>query len=161
VLIQLVAFEVVRKQPWFVPPVVDKNHSNSRNSENTALFTESCYQYILSSVVLSIGRPFRQPIGTNLPFVVTLVVALMISTYMLLGPAKWLFDFMELTQMDLDFKMFLIILAGVGFVVSYSSEKLFLPRLAKWIGQIKVKVSPKSRKMRKQYKIIAEGMAVQ
>ncbi|KAF2095169.1 hypothetical protein NA57DRAFT_68149 [Rhizodiscina lignyota] len=159
VLIQLVTFEVVRKQPWFIPPVVDKNHSNSRNSENTALFLESCYQYILSSVVLSIGRPFRQPIGTNLPFVVTLVVALMISTYMLLGPAKWLYNFMELTPMDVDFKIFLLILAAVGFAISYGSEKFVFPHLAGWVGRMKVKLS-KTKKKRKEYKVILEGMAV-
>ena len=98
--------------------------------------------------------------GTNQPFVVTLVVALMISTYMLLGPAKWLFDFMQLTPMDLDFKGFLLILAAVGFGVSYLSEKMVFPSLSRWIGKVRVRMSPKNRKQRKQYKIIAEGMAV-
>ena len=97
--------------------------------------------------------------GTNLPFVVTLVVALMISTYMLLGPAKWLYDFMQLTPMDLDFKVFLVMLGIVGFGVSYGAEKMVFPRLATWIGRLRVKMSPGAKKKRKQYKIIAEGMA--
>jgi cation-transporting P-type ATPase 13A2 len=49
----------------YSPPVLDKDHSNSLNSENTSLFLISCYQYILSAVVLSVGPPFRQSMAYN------------------------------------------------------------------------------------------------
>jgi len=65
VLIQLIGFEVVRQQKWFVPPFVDPNHSQSTNSENTTLFLVSCYQYILSAIVLSVGKPFRTSMAHN------------------------------------------------------------------------------------------------
>lgn len=35
------------------------------NSENTALFLLSCFQYILTSIVLSVGPPFRQAMTSN------------------------------------------------------------------------------------------------
>ena len=81
VLLQLVGFETVQKQPWFVeptvgspwkltdcryiPPHLDKEKSNVENSQNTTLFLLSCYQYILSGIVLSTGPPFRQSLAQN------------------------------------------------------------------------------------------------
>lgn len=49
----------------FIPPVLDKERSNIENSENTALFLISCFQYILSAIVLSVGPPFRQTMANN------------------------------------------------------------------------------------------------
>ena len=65
ILVQLVAFETVQKQPWYQPPELDRQKSNTDNSQNTALFLVSCYQYILSAVVLSIGPPFRESMTSN------------------------------------------------------------------------------------------------
>lgn len=65
VAIQTIAFVVVRQEPWFIPPVVDPDKSNIKNSENTALFLVSCFEYILSGVVLNAGKPFRQSMWQN------------------------------------------------------------------------------------------------
>jgi len=65
VLIQAVGFEVVRRQPWFERPVLDPDKSNIVNSENTTLFLVSCYQYILSAIVMSVGKPFRRSMAHN------------------------------------------------------------------------------------------------
>jgi cation-transporting ATPase 13A2 len=68
IMIQVVAFQAVRRQPWFIPPHLDKEKSNVQNSENTALFLTSCFEYILSGIVLSVGPPFRQSIAYNRKF---------------------------------------------------------------------------------------------
>lgn len=65
VVIQTAAFVAVRQQPWFIPPVVDPEKSNIKNSENTALFLVSCFEYIFSGVVLNAGPPFRQGMWRN------------------------------------------------------------------------------------------------
>ena len=65
VVVQAIGFELVQRQPWYAPPVLDKDESNSHNSQNTTLFLLSCYQYILSAVVLSVGPPFRQSMTQN------------------------------------------------------------------------------------------------
>lgn len=49
----------------FQPPRVDLEKSNIENSENTALFLVSCFQYIFMGVVLSVGPPFRKPMRSN------------------------------------------------------------------------------------------------
>ena len=158
VLIQFVCFKLVQQQPWYKPPKVDKEESNSKNSQNTTLFLVSCYQYILASVVLSVGPPFRQPMTQNVPLVATLVAALLISTYMLLDPAAWLYKLMDLTYTSPGFKTLLFAIALVGFFISYGCEIWIFPDFARWIGKLKAKVFPGLKKKRKEYKIILEGM---
>lgn len=157
ILTQLCGWLVVRQQSWYQPPVLDKEHSNSENSQNTTLFTLSCYQYILSAVVLSVGPPFRQSMGQNLPFVITMGVTLAISSYMLFDPAPWLADLMELTWMSVDFRLFILALAAASFLCSYLAEKKIFQPLATAIGKLRVKLGGKKKK-RKEYKLILEGM---
>ena len=159
----------------FIPPHLDREKSNVENSENTTLFLVSCYEYILSGIVLSVGPPFRQSIGQNrelscsydlvscfanfssVPFVVTIVVVLLFSSYMLLDPSKWLAEFMQLTYMSWDFKLFILIL-GAGYIVSaWVAENYILPRLGKYIGVLQILVTG-TPKRRKTYKLVLEQM---
>lgn len=88
----------------------------------------------------------------------TIAVTLLLSLYMLFDPAEWLSDFMELTEMSLDFEWFLLILAGVGFVVAYTAERRLFPQLAKTIGNLNKRLRPSRQKKRKRYKEILEDM---
>ena len=83
IVVQLLAFQAVREEPWhvssrlschvisiltqnrYIPPKLRRKKPHIENSENTALFLVSCYQYILSGIVLSIGPPFRQSMLDN------------------------------------------------------------------------------------------------
>lgn len=80
IFIQAIGFEIVRQQPWYdqegfdrhrlikhryLPPHLDREKSNITNSQNTTLFLLSCFQYILSAIVLSIGPPFRRSMAQN------------------------------------------------------------------------------------------------
>lgn len=158
ILVQLVAFRTVQSQPWYQPPQLDKEKSSVDNSQNTALFLVSCFQYILSGIVLSVGPPFRKSMTANVPFVVTIVVVLLMSLYMLLDPAIWLSKFMDLTDMSLDYELFLLALATAGFAGAYLAERYFLPVLAKYVGKLKLFLRPSHPKKRKQYKLIAEDI---
>ncbi|KAF2721341.1 hypothetical protein K431DRAFT_303553 [Polychaeton citri CBS 116435] len=159
VLTQLTAWEVVRQQPWYQPPVLDTNHSNSLNSENTALFLTSCYLYILAAVVLSVGPPFRQSMQNNLPFVITMGVTIGISSYMLFDPAEGIMSFMELTWMSVSFKVFILVLAIGSFAISYLCERLVFQRLARAIAYVNRNWRGKQKK-RKEYKLIMEDMRI-
>lgn len=67
VFIQTVAYITVREQPWYVPPRSghQDDEPSIKNSENTALFLSSCFEYVLSGVVLNAGPPFRQSSTQN------------------------------------------------------------------------------------------------
>lgn len=156
---QFIAFSAVQRQPWYKHPVIDPDHSNSLNSQNTALFLVSCFQYILSAVVLSVGKPYREPMSRNLPFITTIFLTLAITAYMLFDPAQWVMTWMELTFMDVGFRVFIMILGLGNFALAWVAERLLFPGLAKWIGVLKVKLGgEKGRKKRKEYKVIMEGM---
>jgi hypothetical protein len=49
----------------YIPPKVKYDKSNIKNSDNTALFLTSLFEYIFIGVVMSAGRPFRQPMTKN------------------------------------------------------------------------------------------------
>ena len=109
--------------------------------------------------MVSIGKPFRQSMRHNLPFVVTMALALGVSSYMLFDPAPWLVDFMKLTWMSPRFRVFLLVLALASFIVCYLAERQVLPRLARWLGKA-IQKWGRSKKKRKEYKIILEGMRI-
>ncbi|KAJ4319945.1 hypothetical protein N0V94_003615 [Neodidymelliopsis sp. IMI 364377] len=158
ILTQFLAFHFVQKQNWYIPPTLDPNHSNSLNSQNTALFLVSCFQYTLSAVVLSVGRPYREPMSRNLPFISTIFIALALSVYMLFDPADWVMRVMEITDMDAGFKTFLLLLGVGNFAVAWVAEGYLLPGLAKWVGVLKQRVRGGEAKKRKAYKVIQESM---
>jgi len=94
------------------------------------------------------------------PFVVTMGIAIAISSYMLFDPAEWLFDLMELTWMSVSFRIFILVLAIGGFCISYTSERMLFPHMAKWIGQANARLRPGHRKKRKEYKLVLESMRI-
>ncbi|KAK7966114.1 uncharacterized protein PG986_000391 [Apiospora aurea] len=155
--IQAAAFLLVREQPWFIPPRVHHEKSNIKNSENTALFLVSCFEYTFIGVVMSAGYPFRQPMHKNWPFVATVTAALVLITYMVLEPAHWLRRLMQLTPMSYSFKMTLIVLGLAYFVLAWVSETYIFPHLARAFGKAKLALTNKP-KQRKEYKAIAERM---
>jgi cation-transporting ATPase 13A2 len=85
-----------------------------------------------------------------------MITAVFTSTYLLLNPADWLYELMELTPMSGSFKLFLLCLAAAGFVVGYLGEKWTFPRIARLIGYWKKTIVRKEKK-RKQYKLILES----
>lgn len=80
------------------------------------------------------------------------------SLYMLLDPAEWLSNFMDLTEMSLNFELILLVLAAIGFFVAYVAERRIFPILAKYIRRLQGTVQPSYQKKRKRYKEILEEM---
>ena len=160
--------------PRFLPPHLDTEKSNVENSENTTLFLVSCFQYIFSGIVQSVGPPFRQTMRNNrtymnicptsmanrctVPFVVTVVASSLFSAYMLFDPGPWLAKMMVLTPMTFDFEVFLFVLALGGLACAWISERNVFPWLARSLGKVHDRLWPSRRKKRKEYKLLLEEM---
>ncbi|KAI1355041.1 hypothetical protein F5Y01DRAFT_272143 [Xylaria sp. FL0043] len=157
ILIQASAFLIVQEQEWFIPPHVNPEKSNIKNSENTALFLVSCFEYIFIGVVLSAGKPFRQPMTQNYPFMATIFLALAIVLYMVFIPAHWLRRFMQLTRISASFKVTLLILGIMYLVLAWIGENYAFQPLARAVGKAKHSLT-KTSKQRKEYKVINERM---
>ncbi|KAL2809495.1 hypothetical protein BJX63DRAFT_423820 [Aspergillus granulosus] len=159
VLIQLVAYKLVQLQPWFRAPDIRLGEDNNiENSENTVLFLISTFQYVLASVVLSVGPPFRNPMRSNTPFLITIVLDLAFSCYMLYRPSEWVKQVMQLTYLSDTFATWLLGLALGSFLLAWLAERKLFPQLARIIGRVKVLLQPGHQKQRRQYKVLLEEM---
>jgi cation-transporting ATPase 13A3/4/5 len=92
------------------------------------------------------------------PFVITIVVAVLFSAYLLLDPVAGLARFMQLTFLSLQFKVFLLALVTGGFLFAWMAERRIFMLVAKAIGSLHDQIWPQRRKKRKQYKLLLEKM---
>jgi cation-transporting ATPase 13A2 len=91
------------------------------------------------------------------PFVVTIVVTSLFTSYMLFDPSESFAAFMQLTPMSWDFKSFILVL-GIGYVaLAWTAENYLLPRLAKYLGVLKTAIT-RTPKKRKTYKLVLEEL---
>lgn len=174
IAIQAIAYITVREQSWYIPPVIGHDESDIKNSENTALFLISCFEYVFSGVILNAGPPFRESTAHNCkyctnglgaieanipagPFIVTVLMSLAITVFMIAGSSKWLNKLMELTKMSWDYKLFLVGLGCLYLGVAWTFEKYAAAPMSKFFGQVKIAATGK-QKQRKQYKQIQDEL---
>ncbi|KAI9025770.1 putative P-type ATPase [Phycomyces nitens] len=163
---QFIAYWAVHQQDWYVPPVFDPDGENIMCYENTVLFLLSSFQYILVAVVFSVGPPYRKPLWTNGRLVLTLVVLVALTVWCVLYPNEFLRELLELETIPFGFRVFVIFLAVVNLVISYTCEKYVFLRLAGWLSQImrflrsKSDYSPVGKPQRKIYKRVGEEMGI-
>jgi cation-transporting ATPase 13A3/4/5 len=176
----VVRTDLLTQSPRYIPPKLNLEKSNIKNSENTALFLTSCFEYILSGVVLNAGPPFREaelqnckpiPIHHPMdkpsssasnaiiigPFVATIAIALVFTLYMVLIPAKWLKHIMQLTHTSWDYRLLIVVFGICYLAVAWVGEKYVFQRLARLIGRAKQAITKRPKK-RKEYKLIQERM---
>ena len=94
------------------------------------------------------------------PLVVTIVIALLFSSYMLFDPAEALTSFMQLTGMSAEFESFILALALGGFACAWIAERRVFPWLARVVGRKHIIRWPGHIKQRKRYKILLEKMRI-
>lgn len=82
-----VAFQVfyyvdIQKQPFYTE--LDASHLSfdepNLSYESSILFMVANFQYVVTCIAFSVAKPFRQPIWTNLPFLVCIVLLLILNT---------------------------------------------------------------------------------
>ena len=82
----------------------------------------------------------------------------MICAYLLLDPAEWLIKLMQFTPMNLNFKMFILLLVLVGFACSWFGERKLFPQLAGLMRRLNTSWNTSRRKRRKEYKMVLEDV---
>ncbi|CCJ31395.1 unnamed protein product [Pneumocystis jirovecii] len=157
--LQLTVYYLVRLQDWYEKPLPRSDLFDVSNSDNSALFTFSCYQYILIAVILSIGPPYRQPIYRNRIFVFFIVVSLITVTLILCKPASWIYEILELSYIRSDFCLIIISLAIFNYTVTWLSEKyLFLPISIQISSMIRKLLCLNTTKRKKRYEEIQSAL---
>lgn len=123
--IQFFVFFDVRHQPWYESPEVNLDKLETRNYENSAIFIVSCFQYVLVALVFSVGPPYRQPLYTNVLFLLTLVVLFTCAIIILFLPSGAVFDLLELMPFPWSYHLKLLGIVIVNVVVSLTFEVCF------------------------------------
>ena len=159
VALQVLAYVVVLRQPWYVPPAGHTDEPNIESSDNTVLFLFSLFQYSLVAIILSVGPPYRQPMWRNYLFMVTIAVVLLFSVYTTLTPADWLADFLQLTEMPFDARVALLGLAVVDIGLSYAAESVFVTLTRKLVAARR-RLASGGAKKRKAWKVVSAEMQI-
>lgn len=87
----------------------------------------------------------------------TIVVALALTCYMVLSPARGVMKLMQLTRISSPFKASIVILGLTYLFMAWVGERYLFPRLARAAGRAHFALTKRSKK-RKEYKVITENM---
>ncbi|XP_070560588.1 polyamine-transporting ATPase 13A3-like isoform X2 [Ptychodera flava] len=161
IAIQAGAYFCLLAQPssWFIP--LSPHHKQDENIlcfENTVIFLVSSYQYIIFAVAFSKGKPFRQPIYTNVLFLVSVLLLTGCTIWFTLYPTEPIASFMQLKihKMPLSFRCVILSFAAGNVVGSFFIEDCIvdskmLKDCTRWI---RCKKQPKNK-----YKLIEMEIA--
>jgi len=159
-VVQFWAFYWVRAQKiWYHPPPPyepgNKDKLEATNYENSVLFLVSCFQYVLTAAVFSIGPPFRKPMWTNGWLMFSLVTLGLINTVILLSPPKFAMILLELMKLPQHARRTLLVGVVVNVVVSVMFERWGVQYLAGIVGSL-MKMYEEHRRIRlgKAYKLV-------
>ncbi|KAI8804374.1 hypothetical protein BJ742DRAFT_825014 [Cladochytrium replicatum] len=141
VAFQVIGFVWVRRQPWYTPPDVDVDLKKFACFENEALFLLSCFQYIFVAVVVSVGPPYRETMWKNVPFICVVLALLVSTTLLTLFHVPWLSKLLDLTNpTPLYGRLFILCLAFVNFIFSWTTEAWITPALSKLLSHVSLQI---------------------
>lgn len=128
-IFQIIAFEHLKSEPWYVP--FNRSIADSVGStENYTIFTISVFQYIILAIIFSKGYPYRKTIFTNIGFMISALIMTGATAYLVLEPADFLVDTFELVlPEDLDFRLYLLAYIVANFVIGLLIEHLVVDEI--------------------------------
>lgn len=127
---QVLAYEHLRAQEWFVPFQFSPETNGLGCYENYAVFVMSCFQYIILAFVFSKGAPYRKSILTNYGFLISIIVNLTVTVYLTIQPANFLADFFELVMPpELMFRYYLVGYGVANFLISLFIEVIIIEHI--------------------------------
>ncbi|XP_029012526.1 cation-transporting ATPase 13A2 isoform X2 [Betta splendens] len=126
ILGQLSALFITMSQDWYIP--VNSTvfgAANLPNMGNTAVFDLSGFQYIIMAVVVTKGYPHKKPLYYNVIFLSLLLALFGIMIWLVVYPGSAVCRVFQLyNYTDMNFKLLLIALAGLNFIISFFVEVL-------------------------------------
>jgi cation-transporting ATPase 13A3/4/5 len=133
--VQLLSIVLLSQQSFYtevnVGDATDKDEVQRKSYawENSTIFMTSLFAYLTVCVVFSIGRPFKQPAYTNLYISVTLALCTAVTFYLAIYPADWARHIFYVKPFPELFRLELIGLGAVYFLIAYCYEKFAVPAL--------------------------------
>ncbi|KAI1882813.1 hypothetical protein AGOR_G00238780 [Albula goreensis] len=104
----------------------DYTEKNIKNYENTTLFYVSCFQYLIVAIVFSKGKPFRQPVYKNWPFLLCAFGLYFFLFLVLLYPISAVDKSLEIVCVPYQWRILLVIIIIANAAVSFMMETFVL-----------------------------------
>ncbi|XP_062449418.1 polyamine-transporting ATPase 13A2 [Rhea pennata] len=124
ITVQVLSYFITISQSWYVPlNSTVTAPQNLPNYENTVLFCVTGFQYLILAVAMSKGYPFREPLYTNVLFLLVLVGLFGLMAWLTLYPLGFPKSLLQLQGIDdLNFKLLLLGIAALNFFAAFVLE---------------------------------------
>lgn len=133
---QIFMFFFVRRWPFYKPaPDFDPTDEdvNTECFENTSIILISNFQYLVTCMVFSISKPFRQPLYSNLWLTLSLIVLFAIDGYISLSDDTFITTLLELEAgISLTFRLAALLAVVVNAIVTYGFERVIVWKISMW-----------------------------
>uniref|UniRef100_A0A8C1EDR0 ATPase cation transporting 13A2 n=1 Tax=Cyprinus carpio carpio TaxID=630221 RepID=A0A8C1EDR0_CYPCA len=124
ILAQVSALLITVSQDWYVPlNSTVTGAANLPNMEDTSIFTLTGFQYIMMSIVITKGYPYKKPLYYNFLFVGALLVFFALMCWLVLFRHTIIHQLLKLYEInDMSYKLLLIAVAALNFFICYLLE---------------------------------------
>ncbi|NXH54570.1 AT132 ATPase, partial [Rhabdornis inornatus] len=124
IAVQVLSYFITVSQSWYIPlNSTVTAPQNLPNYENTVLFCVSGFQYLILAVAMSKGYPFREPLYTNVLFLLVLVLLFGLMIWLTLYPLGFPKSLLKLQSIeDFNFKLLLLGIAALNFFAAFVLE---------------------------------------
>ncbi|XP_050952635.1 cation-transporting ATPase 13A2 isoform X2 [Labeo rohita] len=149
ILAQVSALLITVSQDWYVPlNSTVTGAANLPNMEDTSIFALSGFQYIIMSIVITKGYPYKKPLYYNVLFVGALLIFFALMSWLVLFRHTVIHQLLKLYYInDMSYKLLLVAVAALNFFICYLLEILIDRGALNCLRNIRGK-----RKSKKQYK---------
>ncbi|KAF4096684.1 cation-transporting ATPase 13A2 isoform X1 [Onychostoma macrolepis] len=149
ILAQVSALLITVSQDWYVPlNSTVTGAANLPNMEDTSIFALSGFQYIIMSIVITKGYPYKKPLYYNFLFVGALLVFFALMSWLVLFRHTIIHQLLQLYDInDMNYKLLLVAVAALNFFICYMLEILIDRGALNCLRNLRGK-----RKSKKQYK---------
>ncbi|KAJ5070977.1 cation-transporting atpase [Anaeramoeba ignava] len=120
---QYVSLELLKKQSFYSPLEASLDSDNILCYETTTIFLVSNFQYLFVLIAVNRSKPFKKSVFTNRFLLVTIILLVLLSFYLLLFPDSFIRGFMQMEKLDWNFKFILLALCLFHLVLAYFMEQ--------------------------------------
>lgn len=124
ILAQVSGLLITMSQDWYVPLNSTRTGAaNLPNMEDTSVFAVSGFQYIIMSVVITKGFPYKKPLYHNVLFVCALVFLFALMSWLVLFRHTIIHRVLSLYDItDMSYKLLLVAIAALNFFICFLLE---------------------------------------
>ncbi|OWB65517.1 hypothetical protein B5S30_g843 [[Candida] boidinii] len=114
-----------KDKDWYIKPIPGDD-DEVKSTDNTVLFLFGNFQYILIGILLTTGPPYREKISKNKPFLVTVLVTILISIFLMNNNYFWLNDLMDITGISGELNYKILIISIINYIlIEFLNKYLF------------------------------------